>query len=137
MIGGSTFGKHHTEDSIKKLRDKLKGEKNPMYGKRHSEETKRKMSENRKGKHSGEQHWLYGKRQSDETKRKQSIVKIGKYDGSKNPNARKIICLETSEIFYCIREAAKKHNVHWKSIWKACKGISKTSAGYHWGYVNE
>lgn len=39
------FGKHHTEESKKKLHDKMLGNKNPFYGKKHSEETKNKLSD--------------------------------------------------------------------------------------------
>lgn len=43
-----------TEDGIKKRSDNT-GEKNPMFGKHHSEETKKKMSETRKGRHFSEE----------------------------------------------------------------------------------
>lgn len=41
-------GKHHTDESRKKLSQKKMGELNPMYGKHLSEETKRKMSDSHK-----------------------------------------------------------------------------------------
>lgn len=42
------LGKHHTEETRKKLREIRVGEKNPMYGKTMSVETKLKMSESHK-----------------------------------------------------------------------------------------
>ena len=39
----------------------MSGENNPMYGKHHTEESKKKISENRKGKYCGENHPNYGK----------------------------------------------------------------------------
>ena len=42
-------GKHHSDESKKKLSEKQKGNKNHL-GILHSEETKKMMSENRKGK---------------------------------------------------------------------------------------
>lgn len=46
------FGKKHTEDTIKKIKDtsvnNSKGEKNGMYGKKHSKESKMKMSNSHK-----------------------------------------------------------------------------------------
>lgn len=44
----------------------MKGENNNMYGRHHSEETKKKMSEALKG----ENHPLYGKHRSEETRKK-------------------------------------------------------------------
>jgi hypothetical protein len=43
------YGKHHSEETKKKMSASLKGEKHPFYGKHHSEETKKKMSEAKKG----------------------------------------------------------------------------------------
>ena len=47
------YGKHHTEESKKKIREgnkgKRVGEKNPFYGKTHSEEARKKMREAKKG----------------------------------------------------------------------------------------
>ena len=49
------LGKHHSEESRKKLSQKKKGENNPMFGKHHSAETRKKMSEANKGKHISEE----------------------------------------------------------------------------------
>ena len=56
------FGKHHTEETKRKISEAKKGEKHPLYGKILSEETKRKISESLKGRLSGEKHPFYGKR---------------------------------------------------------------------------
>ena len=63
----SIFGKHHSEETKKKMSETRKGEKHPFYGKHHSEESRRKMSEVRKGKH-----------HSEETKRKMGEIRKGK-----------------------------------------------------------
>ena len=64
------YGKHHSEQSRKKMSEAhkgksmseehynklskaFKGEKNPFYGKHHSEEVRKKMSESRRGKKRG------------------------------------------------------------------------------------
>lgn len=38
------YGKHHSEETRKKLSEANKGENNPFYGKHHTEETKKKIS---------------------------------------------------------------------------------------------
>ena len=50
----------------------MSGEGNPFYGKHHTEETKKKISESRKGKHSGEEHHFYGKHHTEEELKKMS-----------------------------------------------------------------
>ena len=45
------FGKHHLEETRKKISEKLKGEKCYIFGKHHSEETRKKIGEARKGNH--------------------------------------------------------------------------------------
>jgi group I intron endonuclease len=54
------------------------GKGNPFYGKHHTDETKKKISENRKGKTAGEAHPFYGKHHTDETKNKISENRKGK-----------------------------------------------------------
>ena len=74
--------------------DCFKGEKCANYGKHHSEESRRKMSEAKKGKthseewsrkmseaHGGEKNPFYGKHHSEETRRKMSMTRLGKKRG--------------------------------------------------------
>ena len=49
------------------------GENHPLYGKHHSEETKRKMSI----ANSGENHYNYGKHLTEDTRKKMSIANSG------------------------------------------------------------
>ena len=97
------YGKHHTEETRKKLSKALTGENHPMYGKQLSEEHKKKLSESHKGKYTG------------------------KYTGKKNPRARKVICITTGETFNCILEAEEKYNIVHQSISKCCKGKYKSA----------
>ena len=84
-------GKHHTEETKKKLSEANKGKKfseetrkkmreahkgnSYLLGKHHSEETKKKMRAAKKG----EKHPMYGKKHSDEAKKKISEAKKGKH----------------------------------------------------------
>lgn len=45
----TTLGYHHTEETKKKISNKLKGKKSWIKGKQHTEKSKKKMSNNRKG----------------------------------------------------------------------------------------
>ena len=101
------YGKHHSEESKKKMsknrdnknnpsyhsqeyRDKISkantGEGNPMYGRHHSEESKKKMSKNSKGKTSGEKNGMYGK------------------SGEKALNGKKVYMFQDKEHLILIKE---------------------------------
>jgi hypothetical protein len=66
-----------SDETRHKLSQTLQGENNGMYGKHHTEESKKKMSENKKGKCTGKDHWLYGKQMSSEYRQKLSESHIG------------------------------------------------------------
>ena len=50
-------------------------------------------------------------------------------------NRRAVLCVETQEIFYSIREASRKTGIVRASISKCCLGKAKTAGGKHWAYV--
>lgn len=56
----------------------------------------------------------------------------------KNPSARKIMCLETGEVFNCARDAVRKYNLNAANLSMCCHGHEsgkynrKTSNGQHW-----
>ena len=89
-------------------------------GKHHTEESKMKMSKSHKGKH-----------YTNETKMKMSKAKF-----------KKVKCINTEEIFDCIKDAAEWCNGNKSHITDCCKGRLKTS-GKHpvtkekllWTYV--
>ena len=76
------------------------GEGNPFYGKHHSDETKKKISDSLKGKYQGEKHPFYGKHHS-----KESLQKIS--NSRKSKGGKKIICLNTGEVFPTMMDAAR------------------------------
>ena len=103
------------------------GKNNPCYGRRHTEEEKKKMSENH-GKYFGESNHYYGKHHSEEIRKKMS---------DNNKTKKKVICLETGEVFDSLTKAADFARVSKPSIMRACKGMCKSSGGYHWEYYVE
>ena len=149
------YGKHHTEESKKKLSDALKGklagENNPFYGQTHSEETKQLLSEYASARigdknpnyenHAlaGENHPWYGKHLPEETKQKISAARKGKYTGKDSSNAKPVYCYETNKVYITTREAAQELQIDASSIGKLCKGTHKKDniKGYHLRYATE
>ena len=116
------------------------GEGNPFYGKHHSDETKKKISDSLKGKYQGEKHPFYGKHHS-----KESLQKIS--NSRKSKGGKKIICLNTGEVFPTMMDAARWCGLsNSSSIGQICNhtGQRKT-AGKHpitkeklkWEFYNE
>lgn len=120
----------HTEEAKAKISEKkIKNyckEKHPLYGKHHSEETKRKLSEKNKGQ-------VF----SEERNKKVSASTFG----GKNHRARKVKCIETSEIFNCIADVERKYNIDRHKIISSCKGKRKSGVKInnietHWIYID-
>lgn len=116
------------------------GEGNPFYGKHHSDKTKKKISDSLKGKYKGEKHPFYGKHHS-----KESLQKIS--NSRKSKGGKKIICLNTGEVFPTMMDAARWCGLsNSSSIGQICNhtGQRKT-AGKHpitkeklkWEFYNE
>lgn len=49
-------------------------------------------------------------------------------------NGKKVVCIETGEVFDSLKEAADKYGLQLPLIWKCCNGKQKTTGGYRWGY---
>ena len=114
------------------------GENNPFYGKHHSEETKKKMSEANKGREFSKQHKeklseqaknktgsknpFYGKHHSEESK-----LKIGA-----SKKSIPVICIETGQIYRSAKEAQRKTGISQGTISKCIKGEYKQAGGFHW-----
>ncbi len=58
-------------------------------------------------------------------------------NGRNNNRARKILNVETNEVFDSAIEAAKKYNLNRISLSQVLNGRSKTAGGYHWKYIKE
>lgn len=72
---------------------------------------------------------------SEYTKQQMSINHAD-VSGNKNPRARKVICLETNEIFETIKDAAEKYNVDRSCISDCCTGKHKTCKELHFQYYD-
>lgn len=92
-------------------------------GKSVSEESKQKQREK-----------MTGRTHTEESKHKMSESR----KGENNPKAKKVICLETKQVFGCAKDASKWCGVKSNSdILKCCKGKRKTCGGYCWMYYSD
>ena len=120
--GGNTYaGK--TIDELEEIKRKIQ-ENRKFNG--HTEETKRKLSEKNKGQ-------VF----SEERNKKVSASTFG----GKNHRARKVKCIETSEIFNCIADVERKYNIDRHKIISSCKGKRKSGVKInnietHWIYID-
>ena len=125
------YGKHHTEQEKKNLSEKMSGEKNPRYGKKLSEETRKRISDALTGRHL-----------SEDQKQKLAVITSNRFKGRPRPKdsgkpPKKVVCVETREIFDSIADAAKAKGIKYKTnISSVAKGNAKTAGGYHWEYYN-
>jgi hypothetical protein len=103
-------------------------------GKKFSEETKQKMSNSTKKQ--------MAERRKDICKFNEFRKKLSDcHKGSKNlnfgknaANSRKVINLDTDEIFNSVTEASNKYNILRQCITSNCKGNTKTAGKYRWAY---
>ena len=104
----SALGVKRSKEYIERLVESHKGRK-------HSDETKRKISEKLKGNTCG-----LGRVVDENTRKKMS---------------KPVLCVETGEVFYGIREAERQTGVNSRNI-EACLHSRRTKAGgYHWRYA--
>lgn len=74
----------------------------------------------------GDKNPFYGKHHSEE------IIKI-----NREKHSKKVVCVETGQIFDSIAEACKKTNANGVGISFCCQGKRNTCCGYHWKYYGK
>ena len=122
LVGGelSRAGRKHTLAARKKMSEARLNDPN-RFGRKASVEARAKM-----GKRSKER-W-----QNEEDRKRISDANLGE----KSPKAHAVVCVETGEVFPCIRYACDKYGVQSSSISAVCRGKCKTTGGYHWKYAD-
>ena len=120
-----------------RMKGKVSGESNPMFGRNHTEETKKKQSELKQGVYVGEKNPFYGKTHTEEAKEKIRIANKGNWAGEKNPfygshrtrgagtRARKIVRLLDEKIYECIMDAAEDNHMDRHTVARHCKARKK------------
>ncbi|EPY6472255.1 NUMOD3 domain-containing DNA-binding protein [Clostridium sporogenes] len=115
------LGKKVPKEVKNKISKSLKGNKNSL-GVNHTEETKKKMSEKAKGR-----------KHTEETKKKISNSR----KGDRNYNSRKIICLNTNEIFNTIIDCANTYEINKNTLCNWLRGARKCTHQYTFMYYDE
>ena len=149
---GYRLGEKASEETRKKMSEIAKERykdktKHPNYGKKLSDETKAKISKAHKGKklsleqrelmseqRRGEKNHNWGKPRSEETRIKIGLARKGKRVREDAANAKKVLCVETGELFGCIKDAHEKYGI--SHIGGCCNGQRKTAGGYHWRFAS-
>ena len=134
-------GSTHTEEAkakIRQARKKQVGQNHPMYGKHHSEEIKRKISESSKKMWQNEEYknkYIKILQENRHNFKKGGIPWNKGLKGKPAYNRKKVICIETGEIFNSISEAEKIKKTN--NISCCCNGKRKSTNGLHWRYYEE
>ena len=88
----------------------------------------------------GENNPNYNHKWTDEMKERlrRLVVDSQKYRDEGNPNAKSIICIETGEVFECVKFAIEKYQIRDHSNMSAAlKHKHRTAGGVHWAYYSE
>ena len=122
-------GFHHSEESKRKISEKMTGENNPNYGKTISNEWRARLLSYNLGKHHSEEHKkkisdsLRGRHYSTD-KQKQAVR-----EAHIRPVER-----EDGVIFNSVTEAAESMGYHYSAISKSIRKGHRCG-GYKWKYV--
>lgn len=96
-----------------------------------STETRQKLSIANKGHIP----WIKGKHQSEESRLKMSKSKKELYEnGWLPPNVKKVVCLQTGQIFNSAYEASRILGVNRSHITSCCTGKRNSTGGYNFEY---
>lgn len=143
-IGGEcgSLGVHPSAETRMKLSIVRKGKKP-------SAECIRKSIEAHKGKHKDMEtrmkisKKLKGRPLSAETRKKMSAARKGRkisehtIRAMTDATSKKVLCVETGEVYKSISEAGRQSGISLKSISNCLRGVTKTSGGYHWKYADQ
>jgi len=139
-IRGHRFSEEHKAHMAEasKKRWQNEGWKQEVIRKRHlpdstyqSKEFKEKISSLVQGESNPNfgHHWTEGMKSALRNKQRDSR----RYKDAKNPKSKRIQCVETGEIFDCVKFAKEKYNVKWDaSFTVAIDHPTRTAAGLHW-----
>ena len=152
------FGKKHTAESKEKMSRAKKGVpkseewrrkiSNSNKGKIVSDQTKEKMRKSHADV-SGKNNPMYGKRLSKEhiekmvaaSKTEKAIEKMKKnkiwHEGKNNPNAKRVICIETQKIYDTVNDAAADNGCNPTKVSAVCHGKRNHTKNLHFEFIRK
>ncbi len=105
--GNTNITKSEEEKQIIYSKTARKKEKHHFYGVKRSKECRNKITESLISWHSSHKHPSLGKKRTENQKQKMSVSHIGLQTRGNNGKAKRVICIETGEIFACFKDAAE------------------------------
>jgi len=144
---GWNKGKHHSYETRLKMIESAK-RKPPMSketidkiakanrGRIASKETRERMSIRKKGK---------PLKHTDEWNKRIGLANVGRIvsqntkdkisQRNKGKGCKKVICVELNKTFNSIRDASKEFNIKETHISRVCRGVRKSTGGFHWKFI--
>lgn len=113
------------------------GEAHPAYGTRRSAEARSRIGFAHKGKTMSDaaKEKLSSTKKSNGDWHMENNPMYGKRYGAA-PHAKPVICIDTNQVYSCVKEAAESVGVSPTCMTKCCKGKQHTCAGLHWNYAD-
>ena len=129
------YGKHHTDETKRKISESVSGENNGNYRKQMSEEQKQKISQSRLGKYTGEKAGFYGRSHTEESRQKMSKA----HKGDRAYNAKCVVQMDDNNnvlrIWKCITDAYIELGICRQSIPEVLNKKQEHAGGYCWFYL--
>lgn len=128
----SRAGYTHSEETKKKISDSCKG-------RQVSEETCKLLSERLKGKKRSEeskQRIREAHRKTNANRTKEEREALNKKLSEASTSKRKVMCIETGEVFNSLKEAAIKYNFSPATLCNCLAGRCKTVKKLHWKEID-
>ena len=125
--------KQWKDDDFRNMMLSIRQDENGVYK---SEEFRNKISEIVKGENNPNYQNYWTDEQKENLRRIQKLNPL--YKNENNPNSKKIVCIETGEIFDCIKYALEKYEIkNEASISVALKNPIRTASKMHWVEYSE
>ena len=130
--GEGASGVKHTPEQRKANSERMKkfNREHPEYAQRFAERSRQAV---------GEKNPFFGHKLSKEHIALLTKTRVAAITGGNNPSAKRVVCVETGEVFETAKAGAQKmgNRNDPSQIIKVCRGKLKTAHGYHWEYKRD